>query len=421
MMVSDEIAEVIVDAKAYADGQRVDEAFTRLRREAPLAQFQPEGYDPFWAVTRHADIQEIERRNDLFHNGLKPVVLTTIAALRKTQGAEGPGELRALVTMDNPEHFAYRRLTQSAFVPQSLRGLEARVREIARGFVDRMADHGGRCDFARDIALLYPLRVIMEILGVPEVDEARMLKLTQELFGSNDPDLNRSGQAVDELQAVEYSQKTMMDFMAYFSTMIEDRRRNPRDDLASTIANGLIDGELIGVLEAIGYYVIVATAGHDTTSSSTATGMWALAERPDQFRKLKADAALIPGHVDESIRWATPVKHFMRTAIADIELSGQKISAGDWLMLCYPSGNRDEAVFANPFDYDVARAPNRHLAFGYGAHVCLGQHLARMEMRVLWEELLPRLQAVDLAGTPSRMEANFVCGPKSVPIQFSMT
>jgi hypothetical protein len=248
-----------------------------------------------------------------------------------------------------------------------------------------------------------------------------MLKLTQELFGSNDPDLNRSGQAVDELAAVEGSRKTMMDFMAYFSAMIEDRRRDPKGDLASTIANGLIDGELIGVLDAIGYYVIIATAGHDTTSSSTAAGMWALAERPDQFRKLKADAALIPGHVDESIRWATPVKHFMRTAAADTELAGQTIAAGDWLMLCYPSGNRDEAVFANPFDYDVTRAPNRHVAFGYGAHVCLGQHLARMEMRILWEELLPRLQAVELAGTPSRMEANFVCGPKSVPIQFSMT
>ena len=219
----------------------------------------------------------------------------------------------------------------------------------------------------------------------------------------------------------EDMQRTFADFMTYFGEMTEDRRRNPRDDLASVISNGQVDGKPLGHFEAMSYYIIVATAGHDTTSHSTAGGLWALAENPDQFAKLKANPALIAGHVDESIRWETPVKHFMRTATADTELAGQKIAKGDWMMLCYPSANRDETVFDRPFDYDIERSPNRHLSFGYGAHVCLGQHLGRMEMRVLWEELLPRLESVELDGQPTRSKANFVCGPKSVPIRFKMS
>ena len=168
------------------------------------------------------------------------------------------------------------------------------------------------------------------------------------------------------------------------------------------------------------YYIIAATAGHDTTSNTTAGGLWALAENPSEFRKLKENPALIPSYLEESIRWVTRVKHFMRTATADAEVHGQKIAKGDWMTLSYPSGNRDEDVFADPFVFKADRSPNKHVAFGYGAHVCLGQHLGRMEMRILWEELLPRLQSVELAGQPKRMDANFVCGPKSVPISYRM-
>jgi len=423
MNIPQDIADAVVDPRAYADGQRIDETFTWLRREAPLAQVQPEGFDPFWTVTRHADIQLVERQNELFHNGDRSTVITTIEADRKVRQMTGgsPHLVRSLVQMDNPDHFAYRRLTQGWFLPQNIRALEVRIREIARGFVDRMAERGGRCDFARDIAFLYPLHVIMEVLGVPEIDEPRMLKLTQELFGSADPDVNRTGEAVTDVdQGLAAVQATVVDFMTYFNAMTEDRRKNPRQDLASVIANGLIDGQPLGHLEAMSYYIIAATAGHDTTSNTTAGGLWALAENPDQFTRLKADPSLIPGHVEESIRWVTPVKHFMRTATDDAELAGQRIAKGDWLMLCYPSGNRDEAVFDDPFRYDIGRTPNKHVAFGYGAHVCLGQHLARMEMRILWEELLPRLESVELAGQPTRTQASFVCGPKSVPIRYKM-
>lgn len=423
MSIPADIARDIVDPAAYADGDRVDNAFAWLRREAPLDVAQPEGFDPFWVVTRHADILEVERQNELFHNGDRATVLTTIEADHKVREMMGgsPHLVRSLVQMDNPDHFAYRRVTQPSLMPQNLRALEARIREIARGFIDRMAEHGDRCDFARDVAFLYPLHVIMEVLGVPEADEPRMLKLTQELFGNADPELNRSGKSITDVkEGVDSIQSVVMDFMLYFNAITEDRRAKPREDLASIIANGKINGEPMGHLEAMSYYIIAATAGHDTTSSTTAGALWALAENPEQFAKVKADPSLIPGLIEESIRWVTPVKHFMRTATADTELAGRKIAKGDWLFLSYPSGNRDEAVFDDPFAFKVDRTPNKHVAFGYGAHICLGQHLARMEMRVLWEELLARLDSVELDGPPTRMTANFVCGPKSVPIRFKM-
>jgi len=210
------------------------------------------------------------------------------------------------------------------------------------------------------------------------------------------------------------------EFIEYFTTITEDRRATPRKDIASVIANGKIDGEPLGVLEAMSYYIIVATAGHDTTSATTAGTMWELAKSPEKFARAKAEPKLVPLIVEESIRWTTPVKHFMRSATQDTEVGGQEIKKGDWMMLCYPSGNRDEDVFDDPFNFKVDRQPNRHIAFGHGAHICLGQHLARMEMRALWEELLPRLEHVELNGDPQRMVANFVCGPKSVPIKFKM-
>jgi len=210
----------------------------------------------------------------------------------------------------------------------------------------------------------------------------------------------------------------IIDFSNYFRALSETKRANPTDDLASLIANSQIDGQPISDLEAMSYYIIVATAGHDTTSSSTAGALWALAENPGELAKVKADLSLIPSLVDESIRWTTPVKTFMRTVTADTEFAGRDFKKNDWLMLCYASGNRDEAVFDDPDHFHVDRKPNRHLAFGYGAHLCLGQHLAKMEMRILWEEMIPRLKSVELAGTPAMSEAVFVNGPKRLPLRF---
>jgi hypothetical protein len=332
-----------------------------------------------------------------------------------------PHLLRTLVQMDAPDHPKYRALTQSWFLPQNIRRLEDRIRAIAQAHVEHMASLGGECDFVNDVALTFPLRVIMEILGVPAEDEPRMLKLTQELFGATDPDLNRSHSdlqsnpdAMGDLQAV------IADFFAYFKRITDDRKAHPRGDVASVIANGQIDGYPINDFEAMGYYIIVATAGHDTTSSSTAGAVWGMCQYPEAFARVKADLSLIPGLVDESIRWVTPVKHFMRSATEDTQLRGRKIAKGDWLWLAYPSGNRDEEVFDDPDVFKPERSPNKHLAFGYGAHVCLGQHLAKMEMRILWEELLPRLKSLEFGGEPARASAAFVGGPKRLPIRYTM-
>lgn len=422
MTVPQDIADTIVSPAAYADRQPADEAYAWLRSQAPLTQLQPTDYDPFWAVTRYRDIQEVERQPEIFCNGGRSTILVTAEADRATRQLTGgsPHLVRTLIQMDAPDHMAYRKLTQSAFLPQGLKRIEARVREMARAAVEDMAALGGKCDFAKDIAFLYPLRVIMELLGVPRSDEAQMLKLTQELFGGADPDLNRTGETVDKLKSVENRRAIFAELAKYFTDLTEERRKAPRDDVASVIANAQVNGCPIGHTEAMSYYIIVATAGHDTTSNTLAGGLWALADNPGEFAKLKADPGLISAHIDESVRWETPIKHFMRCATRDVEISGARIREGDWLMMCYQSANRDEAVFDDPFAYRIERSPNRHLAFGYGPHLCLGQHLGRMEMRILWEELLPRLEHVEIAGTPARFKSNFVCGPKSVPLEYRM-
>jgi cytochrome P450 len=259
-------------------------------------------------------------------------------------------------------------------------------------------------------------------MGVPPQDEPRMLQLTQELFGAADPELNRSGGASREegQTGIDDIRGVIADFFMYFKGITDARKAEPGADLATVIANGQIDGAAINDFEAMSYYVIVATAGHDTTSSSTAGAVWGMCEFPETFSKVKADPSLIPGLVDESIRWVTPVKHFMRSASADAEVGGQRIAKGDWMWLAYPSGNRDEAVFDEPDVFKPERSPNRHLAFGYGAHLCLGQHLAKLEMRILFEELMPRLKSLEFAGPPSRSEAAFVSGPKRLPIRYRM-
>ena len=422
MTIPQDVAETIVDPKAYADG-RIYESYAWLRTNNPLGVAQPAGYDPFWVVTRHADILEISRQNELFHSGDRATTITNKAAddhIRKLTGGS-PHLVRSLVQMDAPDHPKYRALTQAWFMPRNIGGLDQRIRNIARASVERMAAKGRECDFVREVALHYPLHVVMEILGVPEEDEPRMLMLTQELFGATDPELGRSPGAAAVPGDVSAIQAVLADFYQYFAQISADRRANPRDDLATVIATSQVDGRAISEFEAMSYYVIVATAGHDTTSSTTAGAMRALCENPDQFAYVKQDLSRVPGFIDEAIRWTTPVKTFMRSATAGAQVGGQAIAKGDWLMLCYASGNRDETVFDEPDRFRADRKPNKQLSFGYGAHLCLGQHLAKMEMRILYEELLPRLKSVELAGKPRMSEALFVNGPKSLPIRFEFS
>jgi cytochrome P450 len=418
--IPQDVADTIGLPAAYADG-RIFQAYRWLRANEPLGVAKIEGVDPFWVVTRHADILEISRQNDLFHNGDRSPTIVSQDADRQVREMMGgsPHLLRTLIHMDAPDHLKYRLLTQAWFMPQNIKRLEDQIRVIAKAAVAKMAACGGRCDFVKEVALHYPLRVIMSIMGVPEADEPRMLQLTQELFGAADPELARDADSPPEER--KFDMGVIVDFSNYFRALSEDRRAHPTEDLASLIANSQIDGQPISDLEAMSYYIIVATAGHDTTSSSTAGAVWALAQNSGELAKVKADPSLIPGLVEESIRWTTPVKTFMRTATQDVSFAGRDLKKGDWLMLCYASGNRDEAVFEDPDSFRIDRKPNRHLAFGYGAHLCLGQHLAKMEMRILWEELLPRLSDLALDGEPAMSESAFVNGPKRLPISFKMS
>jgi cytochrome P450 len=275
-----------------------------------------------------------------------------------------------------------------------------------------MIDRGGECDFAADIAAWYPLRTIMIVLGVPREEEPRMLRLSQKLFGSTDAETGGGDGVTSMVEA-------RTEFYEYFDQLTADRRSHPRDDVATILATARIDGEPLGAIARNDYYLIIAAAGHDTTSSAISGGLLALIQNPAEMAKLRADPSLIPNAVDEIIRWTTPVKHFMRTAVAGREIGGRAVAAGDSLMLCYPSGNRDEAVFADPFAFRVDRPnANRHLAFGYGPHLCLGNALARLEIRILLAELLARIDGIELAGAPAWVEANFVSGLKRLPIRY---
>ncbi len=409
-MTPQEAGQVFVDPAAYADPARFHAACAVLRREAPIHLVEHPDFAPFYVLTTHADVLEVELHNKEWENAPRPV----IANLEADHRREEQGDLlRTLIHMDDPDHRAYRGLASEWFLPKNLALLEGRLAELAKLSAQRMVDLGGQCDFARDIAMQYPLQVILAILGLPETDYPRMLKLTQELFGASDPELTR-GQSMEDLIAV------IQDFFAYFTELTEARKAQPTSDLASVIANAELDGQPIGLMEQISYYVIVATAGHDTTASAMAGGMQALIEHPEQLARLQADPTLIPSAVDEIIRWVTPVKHFMRNCTTEDTLRGHTFRPGDAVLLSYPSANRDETVFDDPMSFDVGRSPNKHLAFGFGVHYCLGAMLARMEIKALLTELLPRLRHIELAGEPAEMQTLFVGGLKRLPVRYEI-
>ena len=401
--------------ETYANEKELHDIFTFMRKKDPVSWVEPEDYRPFWAITKHEDIIEIEKQNEIFINDPRTTLMDipTEDAIKEFTGGNHL-LVRTLVHMDNPDHQIYRSLTQKWFAPPNLESLKKDIRNIAKEYVNKMIDHGSECDFAKDVAIFYPLRIIMSILGVPKEDEPKMLRLTQELFGGRDEDMIR-----DESETSSES-NTITDFFEYFNALTEDRRKNPTNDVSSIIANAQINNEQLGHLEAMSYYVIIATAGHDTTSSSTAGGILALIENPDQLSKLKNNPNLMTSAVEETIRWVTPVKNFFRTATQNYDLKDREIKKDDSILLCYPSGNRDEEIFDDPFKFKVDRSPNRHLAFGHGAHLCLGKYLAKIEMEIFYEELFKKIDNIQLNGEPEWVKASFVSGLKSLPIKYTL-
>ncbi|HEU4360015.1 MAG TPA: cytochrome P450, partial [Mycobacterium sp.] len=313
--IVDEAARVFTDPTAYTDEPRLHAALMHLREHAPVSLVDYEPYRPFWAITKHADIMDIERDNLLWINEPRPVLAKAEADdLQREQLAAGMG-LRTLIHMDDPLHHKMRTIVSDWFRPKAMRAMKTRIDELANRYVDTMLQIGPECDFVQEIALNYPLYVIMSLLGLPESDFPRMLRLTQELFGGDDEEYRRGFTPEEQLPV-------LLDFFAYFSELTAERRAHPTEDLASTIANARIDGAPMSDVDTASYYVIIATAGHDTTSAAISGGLLALIENPDQRERLRANLDLMPTAVDEIIRWVTPVKEFMRTATADTEVRG---------------------------------------------------------------------------------------------------
>jgi cytochrome P450 len=404
----DEAAKVLCNPLAYADEPKLHAALTHLRANAPVSWVEVPKYRPFWAITKHADIMDIERNNMLFTNWPRPVLTT--AEGDEMQAAAG---VRTLIHLDDPQHRVVRAIGADWFRPKAMRALKIRVDELARNYVDKMMEVGPECDFAQEVAVNYPLYVIMSLLGIPQSDFPRMLKLTQELFGSDDSEFKRGSTNEDQLPA-------LLDMFQYFNGVTAARREHPTEDLASAIANARIDGEPLSDIETVSYYLIVATAGHDTTSATISGGLHALIENPDQLRRLRGNLDLMPLATEEMIRWVTPVKEFMRTAAEDTTVRGVPIAAGESVLLSYVSANRDEDVFTDPFRFDVGRDPNKHLAFGYGVHFCLGAALARMEVNSFFTELLPRMKSIELTGAAEFVATTFVGGLKHLPVRYQL-
>jgi len=407
-VIPSEIAQAVADPHAYQAWDDWHAKLRTLRATQPFARGDLPGYDRFWVASKLHDVQEIARQPQLFRSGYGALETTEQMEVDAARGAQSS----SIVFMNAPNHMKYRLLTQNWFQPKNIRALDERIRKLARSYIDRVVDRDGNCEFWETVSKPYTLQVIMSILGIPPEHEDVMTALTA----------MDSAQQVDvePEQLARYRLEKIQESWKYFGQVTEARRKHPEDDLASVIANSLVNGAPISEHDTGGYFTTILVAGHETTTASLAGAIWALAERPEVLAKVQANPALIDNLIEESVRWTTPVYQFTRTAAQDTEFSGAKVREGDRIVLSYLSANRDEDVYSDPFEFRVDRSDYRHVGFSYGAHMCLGMHLARMEMRIMFEELLPRIRKLELTGEPRRRLTNFVGGPEYVPVQFTL-
>ena len=409
----------LIAPTAYGARGVPHDQWRELRKLERLHHCEPEGFDAFYPVVRHDQICEISKQPERFVSRFG-IVLESEVQKQIIEADQGIGQMRVIIGMDPPEHRDYRRVAAPWFTPRAVERIIPIVEESARALVDKLVERAsggeGECDFANEIAAPHPLRVLSTILGVPREKEPQLLRLTNELFGSDDPDLQRKVE--DRNQAV---QALAMEFFQLFSAIIEDRRANPTDDLATLLANGKLNGEPMGMMETLGYYLITFTAGHDTTKNALAGGIHALAEHPAEFEKLRRNPDLVPKAVEEIVRWTSPVNYMKRVVAEDLEFRGQKLRKGENLVLFYASANRDESVFEDPYTFRIDRDPNPHLGFGIGEHFCLGTHLARQSQRALLRELIGRIDSLELAGDPVQIASSFVVGLKQLPIRYRLS
>jgi len=377
-----------------------------LRREAPVHYFERPDVDPFWAITRHADIVAVSRQPGLFKS-IQQLFVTV-----NQPGMPAPDEaiLRQLLNMNPPEHGAYRGVVNRRFTPRGVQQLTSGIERITAEVLDAVVGQD-ECDFVTAVSATLPLAVIAEMFGIPQADWPLMFRLSNEMIGPTDPEYAGTDTITETLE------RARMEFFQYFNGLVEDRRKHPRDDLSSALANGLVNGEPLPIFELMSYFALLIIAGNETTRNATTGGLHAFIDHPEQWKKLKRDPALVRTAVEEIVRWTSPVIQFTRKATADAELDGHKIREGEVLALFYPSANRDERVFAAPNQFDISRNPNQHIAFGIGEHFCLGANLARLELQVMFRQLAERLESVELAGPIQRMRSSFVGGIKHMPVR----
>jgi cytochrome P450 len=400
----------IVNPEHYASYGYPHEVWTRLRRENPVSWWERGEGIPFWVITKHADITSISKQPELFVSGVR----LTISHEPEEDNDQFPP---TLIQLDPPKHGVYRQLISRRFTPGALRRLNRDVERIGAEIVDSLVAEGdsGECDFVKKVSAPLPIAVIAWLLGVPREDWNLLFDWTNRTIGADDPEFRREGKT-----ATETALEAMTELFTYFAKLVEQRKKNPTDDLISLFATAEVDGKPLPPMDVLAFCLIIVIAGNETTRNGTTGGMLAFIEHQDQLRRLQNDPSLLPSAVEEVVRWSTPIIHFARTATADTEVRGQKIREGDALGIFYASANRDEDIWNDPFRFRIDRNPNRHLGFGVGEHFCLGAHLARMELAVAYKHLLPRIEEIELAGPVERLSSSLVGGVKRLPIRYKL-
>jgi cholest-4-en-3-one 26-monooxygenase len=383
------------------------EMFEVLRRDAPV-WFHPgtDEVEGFWCIVKHADLVELSRDYGHASSALGGITLHDASA------EDLELQRQMMLMMDPPNHTKLRLLVNKGFTPRMIGRLDEHIRDIAKAIVDEVAPRG-ECDFVVEVAAQLPLRVIVEMMGVPDADRPKIFEWTNRLIGSEDPEYN-----VSRDEAIGAATEMFM----YSTELAAEKRKNPGDDIISTLLQAEVEGNRLTDTEFNLFFQLLAVAGNETTRNLISNGMNFMFEHPDQWAKLVDDRSLLPGAIDEMLRYASPVMYMRRTAPEDFELRGQTIHAGDKIALWYIAANRDEEVFDDAHTFDITRTPNDYVAFGGGGpHFCLGANLAKLEIRTMFEEVLDRLPDIELAGDVQRLRSNFINGIKHMPVKFTPT
>ena len=392
-------------------------AFRELRERDPV-HWQPEAAPNagFWAITRFHDIEEILRDTKTFSSA-HGVTL-------EEQTEEEVEARRSMIDMDPPGHSRLRRLVSKLFTRSAVAQYEGFVREQARLVLDHALPKE-RFDFVEEVSRELPIRVLARIMGVPDPDLPMCIELGDAMIAQADPEYSRA--VIDKVDTSEYRllpfrSPAAVELMAYGHALADERRAEPREDLVTKLVQAEVDGERLSEREFDNFFCLLIVAGNETTRHAITHGMRALVEHPDQWQRLRDEPELMPLAAEEILRYGSPTMHFRRTAARDLEIRDTAIREGDKVVVWFVSGNYDEEVFPEPERFDVGRDPNPHMAFGSGGpHVCLGAHLARLEVRVMFEELIPRLSSLEIAGPVERLRSNFINGIKHMPVRASLS